>query len=182
MTGKLLMVIPPVVHVVHGNYEVEADFSNNLRMYLINFDHVTFACPPLLTQKDSGIIRSLPLHTVENCSRLTYIPLPYAYREDRYLRYYLTTKKLLRSEIGRADYLLFSPHAKYDWSTLANLLAIKMKRSYGFESDWNHESVTRLYLQSMPFGLSKIRKTLWAYSLSRNRRKCLSNSSVALLQ
>jgi glycosyltransferase involved in cell wall biosynthesis len=182
MTGKLLMVGPPVVRVVHGNYEVEADFSYNLRMYLINFDHVTFACPPQLTQKDSGIIRSIPLHTVENCRRLTYIPLPYAYREDRYLRYYLTTKRLLRSEIGKADYLLFAPHAMYDWSTLANLLAIKMKRSYDFESDWDQDSVTHLYLQSMQFGLSKIRKTLWAYSFLRNLRKCLSNSSVALLQ
>ena len=51
MIGKLLMVTPPVVRVIHGNYEVEVDFSNNLRMYLSNFAHVTFACPPQLTRE-----------------------------------------------------------------------------------------------------------------------------------
>src|SRR5277367_411427 len=116
MSGKLLLVIPPVVRVVNGIYEVEADFSNNLRMYLKNFDHVTFACPTILTAKDSGIIRSLPLCKMQNCDRLSYISLPYAYREDRYLCHYLATKRRLRSEIANADYLLFSPHAKYDWS------------------------------------------------------------------
>ena len=182
MSGKLLLVIPPVVRVVDGIYEVEADFSNNVRMYLKNFDHVTFACPTISTEKDSGIIRSLPLCKIQNCDRLSYISLPYAYREDRYLRHYLATKKLLISEITKADYLLFSPHAKYDWSALANLLAIKMKRSYGFESDWDQASVARFNLQTMPFGLKKIRKIIWTYSLSNTLRKCLSNSSVALLQ
>ena len=176
------MVIPPVVRVVNGIYEVEADFVNNLRMYLENFDHVTFACPTILTAKDSGIIRSLPLSKIQNCDRLSHIPLPYAYREDRYLRHYLATKKLLLSEIAKADYLLFSPHAKYDWSALAALLAIKMNRSYGFKSDWDQESAMRFNLKTMPFGLKKIRKTFWMYSLSNTLRKCLSNSSVALLQ
>jgi glycosyltransferase involved in cell wall biosynthesis len=182
MRGKLLLVIPPVVRMVNGVHEVEADFANNLKFYLANFSHVTFACPVLPSEKDSGILRSLPLGKVQNSDRLSYIPLPYTYREDRHLRHYLATRKLLRSEIAKADYLLFSPHAKYDWSTLAALQAIKMKRKYDMESDWVHESVQRLNLEAMPSGLNKIRKTLWMYSFLRTVKKCLSHSSVALLQ
>lgn len=182
MSGKLLLVIPPVVRMVNGVHEVEADFSNNLRLYLENFSHVTFACPAVRNQENSGILRSLPLGELKNSDRLSYIPLPYTYREDRHLRHYLATRKLLRSEIAKADYLLFSPHANYDWSTLAALLAIKMKRKYDMESDWDHGSVQRVQLAAMRPSLKKIRKTLWMRSFLRTVNKCFSHSSVALLQ
>src|SRR5258706_2477379 len=119
-SGTLLLVIPPVVRTAKGVYEVEADFSNNLRLYLANFAHVTFACPVFPDEEASGIIlRSLPLDKIQNADRLSFIPLPYAYREDRYLRHYLATRRLLASEIANAQYLIFSPHAQYDWSSLA---------------------------------------------------------------
>ena len=182
MIGKLLLVIPPVVRMINGVHEVEADFANNLKLYLANFSHVTFACPVLFSERDSGILRSVPLSKIQNSDRLSYIALPYTYREDRHLRHYLATRKLLRSEIAKADYLIFSPHAKYDWPTLAALQAIKMKRKYDMESDWVHGSVQRLNLAAMPPGLNKIRKTLWMYSFLRTVDKCLSHSSLALLQ
>jgi len=182
MTGRLLLVIPPVVRMVNGVHEVEVDFANNLKLYLDNFSHVTFACPVSLRDKDSGLLRSLPLAKVKNSDRLSFIPLPYTYREDRHLRHYLATKKLLRSEIAKADYLLFSPHSKYDWPTLAALLAIKMKRKYDMESDWVHESVQRLHLATMRPGFKRIRKTLWMHSFLRSVEKCFSHSSLALLQ
>jgi len=182
MPNRLLLVIPPVVRLVKGVPEVEADFANNLRMYLRNFGEVTFACPISAHSENSGILRSLPIKDVENSNRLSFIPLPFPYREDRYLLHYLATRKLLRAEISKADYLLFSPHAKYDWSTLAATLAIKMKRKYDMESDWVHESVQRLHLAAMPPGLNKIRKTLWMHSFLRTVNKCFAHSSVALLQ
>jgi glycosyltransferase involved in cell wall biosynthesis len=180
--GKLLLVIPPVVRIVNGVHEVEGDFANNLRVYLDNFSHVTFACPVSLNTSYSGILKSIPLNEVNNSDRLTYIMLPYTYREDRHLWHYLATRKRLRSEIYKADYLLFSPHANYDWPTLAAKLAIRMKRKYDMESDWDHESVQRLNLSGIPFGFNKIRKTLWMRSFLRDVRNCFSHSSVALLQ
>jgi glycosyltransferase involved in cell wall biosynthesis len=181
MTGKLLMVIPSTVRLVDGNYEIESDYINNLRAYLRNFDHVTFACP-VAPGTDHHIIRSQPIAQIQDRDGLTYIPLPYAYREDRYLRHFLSTKKRLASEINKADYLLFSPHSNYDWSTLAAELAIQLKRKYGIESDWDHRSVWRLQLNAMPFGAKKLRKTLWARSFSKEADRCLAHSSVALLQ
>jgi colanic acid/amylovoran biosynthesis glycosyltransferase len=182
-SGKLLLVIPPVVRTVKGIHEVEADFSNNLKLYLANFDHVTFACPVFPDEEARGIIlRSLPLDKLQNANRLSFIALPYAYREDRYLRHYLATRRLLASEITKADYLIFSPHAKYDWSTLAAHLAIKQKRKYDMESDHDHASAQRFHLATMPLGFNKLRKTVWAHSFIKAVENCFSQSSLALLQ
>jgi len=65
---------------------------------------------------------------------------------------------------------------------LAAQLAIKMKRKYDMESDWDHGSVNRLTLAAMPSGLKKIRKALWARSFLKTVDKCFSHSSLALLQ
>jgi len=182
MNGSLLLVIPPVIRKVDGVFEAEVDFSHNLIAYLANFSHVTIASPMILNDKKKDSFRSVPLSKIKNSDRLTYISLPFAYREDKYLRHYLKIRTLLRTEIARADYLLFSPHAKYDWATLAALQAIKMKRKFDIESDWAHESVQRLQLASLPLGLNKVRKTLWMHSFLRTVRKCFANSSLALLQ
>lgn len=182
MGGKLLLVIPPVVRLVDGIYEVEGDFVNNLRAYLRSFSHVTFACPVSPSTNHGGILTSKRLSEIDDSDRLTYIALPYAYREDRYIRFYLSTKKLLQLEIFKADYLLFSPHAKFDWPTLAAKLAITMKRKYDMESDYDHGSVGRSQLLAMPFGVRKFRKALWTRSFCKSVNKCFAHSSVALLQ
>src|ERR1035441_7348259 len=99
MIGKLLLVIPPVVRMINGVHEVEADFANNLKLYLANFSHVTFACPVLFSERDSGILRSVPLSKIQNSDRLSYIALPYTYREDRHLRHYLARSEEHTSEL-----------------------------------------------------------------------------------
>lgn len=180
--GRLLLVIPTVVRRANGRFEVDADFSNNLRIYLANFAHVTFACPIASDRESGNIVRSLPIETLPDRTRLTFVELPYTYREDRYLRHYLGIRKLLRREIAAADYLLFSPHANYDWPTFAARLAIEMNRKYDVEFDLAYDAVLRFHLAAMPPGLRKARKKLWTYLLSRSIRRCLAHSSLALLQ
>jgi glycosyltransferase involved in cell wall biosynthesis len=144
---------------------------------------VTFACPVFPDKEASGIIlRSSPLDKIPNAERLSFIPLPYAYREDRYLRHYQTTRRLLASEIAKAQYLIFSPHAKFDWSTLATELAIRQNRKYDMESDHDHASAARFHLATMSSGLNKVRKALWAKSFIKSADRCFSRSSLALLQ
>ena len=180
---NLLLVIPPVVRTVNGAYEVETDFSHNLRLYLTNFSQVTFSCPILPDHRANGaILRSLPLESLQNSKRLSFVPLPYPYREDRYLRHYFATRRLLSAEIAKADYLLFSPHSKYDWSTLAVRLAMKQGRKYDMESDHDHYSAHQFVLASLPFGFKKLRKMMWARSFLRDVESCFSHSAVALLQ
>jgi colanic acid/amylovoran biosynthesis glycosyltransferase len=181
--GTLLLVTPPVTRTVNGVHEVEVDFSNNLRLYLRNFSHVTFAGPVFPDHQARGVIlRSVPLDEIPNAGRLSFIPLPYAYREDRYLRYYFATKRLLASEIAKAQYLIFSPHANFEWSTLAARLAIKAKRKFDMESDHDHASAARFYLTMMSAGPKKLRKTILAESFIRTVEACFAKSSLALLQ
>jgi hypothetical protein len=116
----------------------------------------------------------------KNANRLSFIALPYAYRENRYLRHYLATRRLLASEITKADYLIFSRHEKYDWSTLAAHLTIKQKRKYDMESDHDHASAQRFHLATMPLGFNKLRKTVWAHSFIKAVENCFSQSSLAL--
>lgn len=182
-SAKLLLVIPPVVRTLNGEFEVEIDFTHNLKIYLRNFDHVTFACSAVEGgSKYDATLRSIPIQKIANSDRLTFVPLPMPYREDRYLWHYSSVKSVLRSEIAKADYLIFSPHATYDWSTLAAQLAIKLKRKYDLEQDWAIESGYRVQLDAMPPGLRKIKRTLMAKSCLRAIKKCLSHSSLALLQ
>ena len=182
MSKKLLLIIPPVVRLVDGVYEAEVDFSHNLRLYLCNFDHVTFCCPVSPTSENSGILRSVAFEQIPGNGRLTFIELPYTYREDRHLRHFFSTRKLLRSEIKKADYLIVSPHAKYDWATLAALEAIKLRRKYDAESDWDHASVQRLQLAKLKPGIKKLRKALWMHTFLKAAQKCFKHSSLALLQ
>jgi colanic acid/amylovoran biosynthesis glycosyltransferase len=182
MSGGLLLVIPPVVRIVDGSYEVEADFVNNIRAYLENFKHVTFACPVSPDVHGNGILRSTPIDEIPDNDRLSYVRLPYTYREDRHLRHFLSTRTLLRFQISKAEFLIFSPHANYDWSTLAAELAIKMDRKYDMEADWDVESVMSLRMKEMSFGIRKLRRAVWERSFSRRFKNCLKHSAVALLQ
>ena len=178
-SGTLLLVTPPVTRSVNGIHEVEVDFSNNLRLYLKNFSRVTFAGPVFPDQQARGVIlRSVPIDKLPNAERLSFIPLPYAYREDRYLRHYFAIKQLLASEIAKTEYLIFSPHANFEWSTLAARLAIKAKRKFDMESDHDHASAARFHLAMMSAGPKKLRKTILAKSFIKNVEACFSKSSL----
>ena len=166
--GEILLVIPPTVRVVRGNYEVEDHCINNLEAYLENFKHVTFACPISADTNNSGILRSKPLSQIKGSDRLTYLALPYPYREDRYLKHYIRTRSLLKAAISKADYLIFSPHSQYDWPTLGVRIATHMARKYAMEADWDHASVRRLHLRAMPFGVRKLRRSIEMRLFSRN--------------
>lgn len=181
MSNGLLMVIPSTIRFFELRCEIDEDYANNLREYLRSFSTVTFACP-VSTKKTFDIARSIPMTKIEGYNRLTFIPLPYPYREDRYLKYYLSVRAKLSSEIARSDFLLFSPHAKYDWSTLAANLAISQSRKFGIECDYDYRNVGSFHLSSMRPGLRKLRKVWWAKSFYDAADRCLKHSAIALLQ
>lgn len=179
MRGRLLLVIPPVFQFASsGKPELDEHFANNLRAYLQSFDHVTVACPP--TPLGAG--GTIAVDDLEDHERTTILPLPTPYREDRYFRHRGSMIDLFKAEIEKADYLLFSPHSAFDWSTLAAKLAASMGRSYDMEADWDLENVWGFQIRSMPFGFNKLRKHIWLRLQMRDYRHCLRHSSLALLQ
>jgi glycosyltransferase involved in cell wall biosynthesis len=182
MSGKLLLVIPPVVVERNGTIEVDGDFANNLNAYLAAFATVTVACPPAPSLENGGLPNTVAVGSISGNERLSFRLLPYPYREDRYFRHRGSMVRLLAQEIDGADYLLFSPHAPLDWSTLAAKIAAAKARRYDMEADWDLENVSRTLINDSTRGLKKLRKLLWLKAHMRDYRKCLRHSSLALLQ
>lgn len=182
MKGSILLVIPPILVKIEDEIQIDGDFANNLRAYLENFDTVTVACPSAPISPNNGLPNTIDFKSICGYERVNLIILPYPYREDRYIINYRSVAKLLRSEIESADYLLFSPHAPFDWSTLAAKLAIAMHRSYDMEADWHLENVSRFIVSEMSFGFRKLRKYIWILMHTKIYNECMKNSSVSLLQ
>lgn len=178
MTGKLLLVIPRVLAESPDGILVDEHFGHNLRAYLADFDEATVACPAMPADSPNMV----PLSSIPGSENCRTIILPEPYREDRYLRLRGRISRLLRAEIERADYLLISPHASFEWSTLATRVAIAMGRDYNMEGDWNLQDVVRSQLQEMRYGLQRIRKSLWHLSHQRVYFDSMRHSRLSLLQ
>ena len=177
MNGSLLLVIPPVVTELPGGIFVDEHFGNNLRAYLASFEKVTIACPTMPLGANL-----VPLSGIKGAERCSMVILPEPYREDRFYRNYRKVTRLLRELINVNDYLLISPHAAFDWSTLATRIALAMGRSYNMEGDWNLQNVIRNQLNEMNFGLKRLRKTLWYHVHTRYYLDSMQKSQLALLQ
>lgn len=181
MNGSLLLVIPSVVLLDEGKLKVEADFCNNLRAYTRNFESVTFACPALKPEQNQGyVLRSVPIEEIPHGAR--YLRLPYTYREDTHLWHYFRTRQLLRREIALADYLLFSPHAPFDWPTLAAREAVRAGRSFDIECDLDWNNLMNFRIAQTPVGPKRLRVKLLAKRMKQDVDFCLAHSALALLQ
>lgn len=177
---SLLLVIPTVLELDDGVVRFDRDFSNNLEAYLADFDRVTVACP---AAPERGAFPGTRAATeLPGAERLRTIVLPQPYREDRYLRRRGEVAALLTDEIDRARYILISPHAPFDWSTLAAEICIRRGRGYNMEADWNLPVTSHYIWSPMPFGLNKLRKKLWLVHHNRRYWRCLEHSRLALLQ
>lgn len=177
MNGKLLLVIPPVLAEAPEGPLLDEHFGNNLRAYLGSFEKVTIACSARAPGENMVSLNEIP-----GAERSSIIVLPEAYREDRFCRKYRKVRRLLRAEINAADYLLISPHAAFDWSTLAARIALKMGRDYNMEADWNLQNVVQSQLRQMKFGLKRLRRTLWHHVHSHYYLDSMRRSRLSLLQ
>jgi colanic acid/amylovoran biosynthesis glycosyltransferase len=179
--GSLLIVIPSVVITDGKDLRVEADFVNNLQIYSSNFESVVFACPALSEDQNEGyILRSVPIREIPFNTH--FVRIPYTYREDVHLSHYFSTRRLLRKLIAEADYLLFSPHAPFDWPTLAAREAIRSGRKFDIECDLDWNNLMRFRIAQTRSKLKRARVRLLAKLLKRDVDYCLAHSAVALLQ
>lgn len=178
--NSLLLVIPTVLEHDGGTIRFDRDFSNNLEAYLAAFDSVTVACPAARAQGTFPGTRTLD--EIPGGERARTVVLPEPYREDRYIRNRGKVAALLSEEIARARYILISPHAPFDWSTLAAEICIRQGRKYNMEADWNLPETSHYIWSRMPFGPNKLRKRLWLAYHNPKYWNCLRNSALSLLQ
>jgi glycosyltransferase involved in cell wall biosynthesis len=183
MTNTLLQVLPSIIRTVDSDLEIDADFCESLRLYLENFDRVIIACPITTEITDSGLRRCRPVRELPWQSRMKIIPLPNAYHFVEFLRHYQAVRRLLRAEIEKADYLLFSPHGLVgDWPTVAVREAIKLRRPYVIDADVVYDDVAHVGRARGSSWKSAVKKNIMLPLLRQSYRRCVVHSSLALLQ
>ncbi|TCP37152.1 glycosyltransferase involved in cell wall biosynthesis [Sphingomonas sp. BK235] len=179
-TGALLLVIPAVATLADGRVRLDGDFANNLKGYLTAFATVTVMCPPV--QSSYTFPSLIDPAELDGADRLRILLLPIPYREDRYLLKRGAVIRQLDAEIARADCILLSPHAPFDWSVLAADRCIRLHKPYNMEADWDGPAMWRFMLANMPRGLKRWRKRSSYWWFGRGYRRALTHSTIALLQ
>lgn len=183
MESRLLQVLPSVVAEVDGEPAIEFDFCESLRLYLENFHQVIVACPVTKGAADSNLWRSRRVKDLPWRDRIKLIRLPAAYRLDQFLRHYAAVRRSLKTEIEKADYLLFSPHSLVgDWPTVAVCGAIKLRRPYAIDADVVYDKVAQVDWHHDPAYKQFMKRTLLLPLFQHSYRHCLKHSSLALLQ
>jgi glycosyltransferase involved in cell wall biosynthesis len=182
MAGRLFQVLPSVMKRVGDDLEIDFDFSESLRLYMTSFDSVTVACP-VSTDQDSGLRRCRYAKDLPWGDMVRFLPLPNAYSLKAFLREMKAVRRLLRSEIKEADYLVFSPHTLIgDWPTVAIREALRLERPYVIEADVVYEKVAQVDWDKNPIWKRLIKKYLMLPMFQQCHRHSLANSSLALFQ
>lgn len=178
--NSLLLIIPPVLDRVDGDLVVDIDFAHNLDAYLKRFSEVCVMCP--LTSTSLTFPETVPIQAIDGHDRLTFDILPMPYREDRYLKERKRTCAAMRERIRSHEFILVSPHAAFDWSTLAASICRREGIPYNMEADWSLPQARRQLWQRMPWGLQKVRKWMSHAIHDRAYYRALKRSSLSLLQ
>ena len=174
----MLMVIPTNLEMAGDRLMVDGDFAEYLKLYLTAFDRVTVACtiaPP------DTFPTLAPRSTIADGGRLKIIVLPEPYREDRYFRSRKKVHSLLEREIAGADFVVVTPHAAFDWPTMAAEICIRQGKPYNMESDWNLQQVNWSTWEKLPFGLHKLHLYLRMKYHDPRYLRAMRHSNLALL-
>jgi glycosyltransferase involved in cell wall biosynthesis len=183
MAERLLLVLPSVIRKVDEELEIDVDFSESVRLYLDSFDSISVACPVTMEFQDSGLRRCRRVKDLPWGNRVEFIPLPNAYRLGALIRQFRTVRKLLVDQIGRADFLVFSPHTLIgDWPTVAIREAVRLKRPYVIEADVVYEKVSQVGWDRLPAWKRFLQKRVLLPLFQRRHKYCLEHSALALFQ
>ncbi|WP_207101602.1 glycosyltransferase [Paracoccus shandongensis] len=140
---RLLLYVHVPVHQGHdGELMIEPQAANGLRLWARNFDHVTVMQP---VRADAGGGKMLqPVSQIPGADRITFDPLPMAYRPDRFLRHLPAARQKIRDNIAQADYLCFSLGGLWgDWGAVSSIIAHRMGRPYSVWTDRVESKVAR---------------------------------------
>lgn len=178
--NSLVLVIPSVVSMSDGKLELDGDFANNLNAYLQAFSRVhvmSVKAPP-----QNPFPSTVAVSDIEHADRLKVTVLPEPYREDRYLFHRGRVRRILKAAMLESEYHLISPHAAFDWSTLAAEICIAEGIPYNMEADWALPAARAELWRLMPPGPTKARKLFWRLYHDPKYYRALGHSALSLLQ
>jgi glycosyltransferase involved in cell wall biosynthesis len=159
VTGTLLIYAPVPLTEVDGELHLEDQACSGLRLWAENFERVIAMMP--LGDSPNGP-NWVPLSDQPGLERVSIVPVPMAYRADRFFLKLPAMRRRIASLIDQADYLSFAIGGFFgDWGAIACLEARRMKRPYAV---WTDRVESRVIRQSSSVGSLKSRlrsRLLW---------------------
>lgn len=140
---RLLIYAPVPLHrAPDGEFLVEAQAVNGLQNWAANFAEVVAMMPVDPDPPPKGWVRVSEAGAALDRVRL--VPLPMAYRPDRFLRHLPATRRVIAEEVGKARWLCFGIGGLFgDWGSVACLTADRMGRPFSVAADRVESEVVR---------------------------------------
>jgi colanic acid/amylovoran biosynthesis glycosyltransferase len=175
---SLMLVLPLPVYELDGNFHLDRQACNGLRLWLKNFRKVSLLCP--VVRDRPPIDDTLPVTVIEDEHRLEILPLPVAYTPAAFLRALPTTKRVLRATMLRSTHLQFAIGGIWgDWGSVAALVAYKLRLPFAVWTDRVESEVIRSSASSK-FGIRKAYTKAYALLTRHYERSVIRRSSLGL--
>lgn len=148
---SLLFYAPVALHRgPEGTYWLEDQACNGLRLWADNFTRLIVMMPLDPAPPPPAWV---PLTRVGPAlDRIEIVPLPMAYRPDRFLRHLPAVRRQIRALIARADLMGFSIGGLFgDWGSVAAWQAHRMGRRFYVWTDRVESEVTRRAIHDGPW-------------------------------
>lgn len=140
--GELLIYAPVPLHLRDGIFLLEGQACNGLARWADNFERLRVMMPldPSPPPPDW-----VPLsHIGPRLDTIDLVPLPTAYRPDRFLAELPLVRRRIRALIAHADYLSFAIGGLFgDWGAVSCFEARRMGRPYAVWTDRVESEVVR---------------------------------------
>jgi glycosyltransferase involved in cell wall biosynthesis len=176
------LLVLPVPFRRHGEeIWIEAQARHGLQRWLDSFETLAVAAPVI------------PEHMAENMSetewlapdpemlkRVHLVPLPWAYRPDRFIVSLPGTIKILNQLIKDSRYLQFAIGGFWgDWASVAAELAIAQRRRFAVHTDRVEHEVLRRLAKDMGI-YRRFRTAIDAYLMEKWHRRIIRRSTLGL--
>ena len=156
---SLLIYAPVPLHGPEGALTLERQACNGLHLWAENFERVIAVLPhaegpaPPSWRPISEVGPSL--------ERIELVPIPEAFRPDRFARAYRAGRALWRAQIPRARYLSFAIGGLFgDWGAVGALEARAQGRRFAVWTDRVESEVVRRTARSSPLLRRRVRDAL----------------------
>lgn len=181
MPQDTLMIHAPVplFRGPDGALMLEDQACNGLRLWAEHFGRLIVTMP-LETGPPPPQWRPLA-STGPALDRMEILPLPVAWRPDRFLRHLPAQRRRIREAIARADYLSFAIGGLFgDWGAVACIEAHRMGRPYAVWTDRVESEVTRRAGAGAPHWRARLRARLTWRAMAALERHVIARATVGL--
>lgn len=174
----LLLYLPVPLFGTPGNYTLDDQACEGLRLWADNFSRIIAMLP---VEEGEKPVNWAPISTIGPAlARIEFVPLPVAYRPDRFFRHLAPVRHEIAAQIRRAQFLSFAIGGLFgDWGAVACFEAHRMGRPFAVWTDRVESEVVREGAASGSLR-SRIRARLTHRPMAMLERAVIRRATVGL--